>query len=203
MASSSNPSPRGGVVRMDAIAEGNLRYIRDAMERASSFTAVSGLGLVVIGLIGVAAWWASDPWFGSARWTETWVGAAVLAILVGSASIVVKAKLTAASLHTAPARKFALNLAPPMLVGMLLTAAMYRAGQQEWLAPLWLLLYGAGVITGGFASVRSVPVMGLGFLVLGLLALLVPSELAPLLLLAGFGGLHLAFGAYIAWRHHG
>ncbi len=127
----------------------------------------------------------------------------MFAILVGGASIALKARLTGASLQTGPARKFVLNLAPPLLVGMLMTVAMYRDGSQEWLAPMWLLLYGAGVITGGFASVRSVPVMGLGFVLLGVLALLSPSTWQPMFLLLGFGGLHLGFGAYIAWRHHG
>ncbi|MCU0226871.1 MAG: hypothetical protein MUF01_04465 [Bryobacterales bacterium] len=203
MATSPTPPSRGHLVRIDAAAESNLRFIRDAMERATSFTAVSGLGLMVIGLAGVAAWWTSAPWLGNARWTETWVGAAMFAILVGGASIALKARLTGASLQTGPARKFVLNLAPPLLVGMLMTVAMYRDGSQEWLAPMWLLLYGAGVITGGFASVRSVPVMGLGFVLLGVLALLSPSTWQPMFLLLGFGGLHLGFGAYIAWRHHG
>ncbi|MCW5965337.1 MAG: hypothetical protein KIT83_14980 [Bryobacterales bacterium] len=203
MAGSTTPVSEGRVARIDAGAERNLRFIRDAMERAGSFTAVSGWGLVGIGAVGSGAYWFSQPWLGTARWTEVWIAAAALAIVTGGASILVKARLTGASLLSVPARKFALNLAPPLLAAMLLTFAMYRAGQQQWMGPLWLLLYGAGVITGGFASVRSVPVMGAGFLVLGAAALLLPAAFTPVLLLAGFGGLHLGFGAYIAWRHHG
>lgn len=203
MGSSPNTVPTDRVVRMDAGAERNLRFIRETIERASSFTAVSGWGLIVLGLIGCFAFWASSPWLGTQRWTETWIAAATLAVPIGILSIVVKAKLTGASLLSGPGRKFALNLAPPLFVAMLLTLAMYRAEQQQWLAPLWLLLYGAGVITGGFASVRSVPVMGACFLVLGASSLFLPAAYEPILLLLGFGGLHLLFGAYIAWRHHG
>ncbi len=203
MAGSSNPLPAGRVVRMDAGAERNLRFIRETMERAASFTAVSGLGLMAIGLVGAVAYWMGNPWLGTNRWTETWIIAAAVAIVFGGISIVVKARLTGASLLSGPARKFGLNLAPPFLAAMLLTFAMYRAGQQEWLGALWLLLYGAGVVTGGFASVRSVPVMGVGFLLLGSAALILPAAATPVLLLLGFGGLHLGFGAYIAWRHHG
>lgn len=191
------------VTRIDSGAERNLRFIRDAMERAGSFTAVSGWGLVAIGVIGTGAYAVSEPVYGTARWTEVWLVAAALAVLAGVISIAAKARVTGISLLSVPARKFALNLAPPLLAAMLLTVSMYLKGQQEWLGALWLLLYGAGVITGGFASVRSVPAMGAAFLLLGVVALFVPAAWTSELLLAGFGGLHLGFGVYIAWRHHG
>lgn len=203
MAASPKLVPTAPVTSIGTGAERNLRFIRETMERAGSFTAVSGWGLAGIGCVGVAAWWLSAPWAGTARWTETWLAAAAVALAIGGASIVWKARRTRASLVSVPARKFALNLAPPLLAGMLLTGGMYLRGQQEWLGALWLLLYGAGVVTGGFASVRSVPAMGAGFVVLGGVAALGPASWTPLLLLAGFGGLHLGFGLYIAWRHDG
>jgi hypothetical protein len=203
VAGSPNPIEPERVVRMDAGAARNLRFIREAMEHASSFTAVSGWGLMVLGLVGCFAWWASEPWLGSPRWIETWIAAATIAFPIGVLSIVVKARLRGMHLLSGPARKFALNLAPPLVAAMLLTLAMYRNGEQQWLAPLWLLLYGTGVITGGFNSVRSVPVMGACFVALGALALVLPASMAPVLLLLGFGGIHIGFGAYIARRHQG
>ena len=92
---------------------------------------------------------------------------------------------------------------PPLAAGTLLTVALARAGDVAAIPGLWLLLYGVAVVTGGAASVRIVPVMGLCFLALGALALFAPAGQGNLLLGAGFGGLHILFGIIIAVRYGG
>jgi len=64
-------------------------------------------------------------------------------------------------------------------------------------------LYGAGIITGGLYSVPAVPVMGLCFMAAGALAVVAPATWSNWFLAAGFGGLHIAFGFFIARRHGG
>jgi hypothetical protein len=66
-----------------------------------------------------------------------------------------------------------------------------------------MLLYGAAVIGAGTYSVRSVPVMGTAFMILGAVALVAPAPWITGLMIAGFGGLHIAFGLWIARRHGG
>ena len=58
------------------------------------------------------------------------------------------------------------------------------------------------VVAGGAFSIRIVPVMGILFMMLGTAAFFSPGSWGDLLMAAGFGGLHLVFGAIIA-RHHG
>jgi hypothetical protein len=92
---------------------------------------------------------------------------------------------------------------PPLLVGVLLTIALVRAGQVGTLPGTWLLLYGTGVVTGGAYSVRIVPLMGLCFMALGSIALFAPAAWGNALMAIGFGGFHLAFGLVIARRYGG
>src|SRR5262249_48680472 len=51
-------------------------------------------------------------------------------------------------------------------------------------------------------SVRVVPVMGVLFMAFGVAAFIAPSAWGNIFMAAGFGGLHIIFGAIIA-RHYG
>ncbi|HEV2844323.1 MAG TPA: hypothetical protein VG477_05715 [Thermoanaerobaculia bacterium] len=181
----------------------NLRFIRETMEGATRFTAVSGIGEVAVGVTALAAAYLASrqatPW----GWLVVWLGEALLAFLVTSGAMAWKARRSQESLFSQPGQRFALGLFPPLIAGALLTPVLFMAGAVWVLPGLWLLLYGAGVVTGGAFSVRTVPVMGIGFMALGAFALLAPPEWRDVLMAVGFGGLHIAFGILIAWRHGG
>jgi len=90
-----------------------------------------------------------------------------------------------------------------MIVGAVLTLVFVQHGLQYLLPGTWMSLYGAGVLTAGSYSVRSVPVMGAAFMLVGAVALIAPINWATALLILGFGGLHIVFGFLIARRHGG
>lgn len=184
-------------------AADNLSYIRDAMERAGSFTAVPGLGGVGMGLVGLAAAIIAPGRASTSAWLATWLVAAVLAATIGVVAVVIKSRNAGLPLFSRPARQFALSFSPAILAGALLTAALYEGGRVSLLPGLWLLLYGAAVVAGGTFSVRIVPMMGVLFLFLGTIALFSPPAIAALCLGAGFGALHIVFGVVIARRYGG
>ena len=166
----------------------DLRFIRDTMERSAAFTAVSGWGTVALGFTALAAAWLAAQQASPFAWLRVWLA---------------KANRRGLPLFSGPARKVALSLAPPLVAGAFLTFLLFRAGLQSALPATWLLLYGAGIITGGAFSVQIVPVMGLCFMLLGGLTVLGPSAWGNWFLAAGFGGLHILFGLFIARRHGG
>ncbi len=181
----------------------NLRFIRETMERAACFTAVSGVGEVAVGVTAIAAAFVAARTTSPASWLLAWLGEAFVAFLITATAIAWKARQARMSLVSRPGRRFALGLFPPLCAGALLTAVLFAA-HVLWVLPgLWLLLYGTGVVTGGAFSARIVPIMGLGFMALGAAALFCPVAWGNAFLAAGFGGLNLLFGLFIARRHGG
>lgn len=180
----------------------NLQFIRDTMARSAAFTAISGWGVILMGGIAVFAAVltdAADP----LQWTLAWLAAAVLAFSVSTLATFYKSRQVGEPLLTGPGRKFVMGMLPALIVGGVLTIAFLRTEQIGLLPGIWLLLYGTAVIGGGAFSVRTVPAMGICFLVLGSAAVVVPGLDPSLWMALGFGGLHLVFGAMIARRHGG
>jgi hypothetical protein len=188
---------------LHARAMDNLRFIRETMEQAAAFTAVSGWGMVGTGVVAVAAAVAAARQPTSQRWLATWVAAGLIAMCVSVWATARKAARARVPMLSGSGRKLLLAFSPPMLVGTLLTFVLYRAGLLDALPGLWLLLYGTAVVTGGSYSARVVPVMGMLFMALGAAALFTPPAWSTAILAAGFGGLHVAFGTLIARRYGG
>ncbi|HEX8633517.1 MAG TPA: hypothetical protein VF703_05135 [Pyrinomonadaceae bacterium] len=181
----------------------NLRFIRETMESAASFTAVSGWGQCAIGASALGAAALAARQTQARAWLLVWFVEAVVSLVISGWTMQRKARAAQTPLLSKPGRKLALNFAPPAFVGALLTVALFRAGLVSVLPATWLLLYGAGVVTGGAFSVKIVPVMGLSFMLLGAVALFSPAGWGNAFLAAGFGGLHLIYGVLIARRHGG
>ncbi|MCP4641357.1 MAG: hypothetical protein GY851_13030 [bacterium] len=191
----------------------NLSYIRQTMEESRAFTAVPGWGTVGMGclaLIGacVASWRLNAFW-----WLDVWLLTAVLGFCLGLTTLLLKARREKAPVLTGAGRRFGMSLAPPIMAGAVLTVVLYQQGLVRLMPGLWLLMYGVGVFAGGTFSVRVVPLMGLGFILLGCLLyafqpvasmnLIGTMTTADVMLAVGFGGLHLVFGAIIALRYGG
>ncbi len=181
----------------------NLRYIRATMERATAFTAVPGWGQVVIGITALATAYIAAVQPTPRGWLFVWLAEAIISSLIAGWLMDRKARSLGVPLLSGPGRKVAFSLSPPMIVGALLTVALFRARLVSMIPAVWLLLYGTGVVTGGMYSVNVVPIMGLCFMTLGAVALFVSASLGNWLLAAGFGGLHIIFGLIIARKYGG
>jgi hypothetical protein len=188
-----------------AHAAENLRFIRDAMSRASEFTAVPGWGGVAMGATALVAAALSGPPDNSLRWILIWFADAAVAATIGLAAIVRKSRASGTPLWSpaAPAHRFALAYAPPLVAGMILTPVFALLDLAARLPGCWLLLYGTAVATGGAFSVRIVPLMGVAFMALGTAAFVAPAAWGHYFLAAGFGGFHIVFGIIIARNYGG
>lgn len=193
----------------------DLSFIRRTMEGAASFTDVPGRGLIALGVIATVAATIAHRQETPDQWLAVWLMTAVVGGLVGSGTMLHKMRQRVgtggAFPLSAPARKFFLGYWPALIAGAILTTALIdpttpgvESRVVERLLPgIWLLLYGVGVTTAGAHSVRAVPLMGIGFILLGTVALFCATVSGDLLLALGFGALHIGFGIHIARRHGG
>jgi hypothetical protein len=193
------------LVMADALHEHaaeSLRFIRDTMERAGSFTSIPGWGGFAIGLTAVGASVAAQPLRGRA-WLMVWIGEAALAAVIGAVTVAMKGRRAGTSFTTPAAKRFFVGYLAPMLAGAILTIALYRAGAFAPMPATWLLLYGTAFVSSGAFSIRVIPLMGICYMLLGVAAAFVPFAIANALLGCGFGGLHVVFGILIARRYGG
>ncbi|MCA1623804.1 MAG: hypothetical protein LC778_08370 [Acidobacteria bacterium] len=181
----------------------NLQFIRETMERSTHFTAVPGYGGIFMGLTAIAASIIANQQVHVKDWLTVWFIEAILAFAIGLFAMWQKSKIANMPLNSAPAKKFAMSFLPPLICGVVLTFGLWRFGYFEAMVPMWLLLYGAAVVSGGAFSVRVVPIMGWCFMALGAIAFLLPTGYGNLIMGLGFGVLHIVFGLIIARRFGG
>jgi len=185
-----------------ARAASDLKFIRTAMQCSGRFTAVPGWGAVFMGSVALVATGFALGQDSAQAWLAVWLSAAGIAGPVGAWALAQKARAQGISLASGLGRKFLLGLCPGLIAGCALTWVLWNAGRIDLLPVTWLLVYGASITAAGALSIPVVPLMGSGFLALGILAVLVPLSWGSALLAIGFGGLHIAFGYWVA-KHHG
>ncbi len=190
------------ITELDEFASENLLQIRRVMDRAGSFTAIPGRGIALMGFFALTASYVANGKSG-ASWLAVWLVTAAMSVVVAVITMSVKARCSGAPLFSGPGWRFLLTLTPPLIAGAVLTAALRQTVADERLTGMWLLLYGAGVATAGASSIRIVPVMGICFMTIGVVALFSPISWQNGLMAVGFGALHVIFGLIIARRHGG
>lgn len=173
------------------------------MERASSFTAVPGKGLIANGTIGLAGAFFAQRATSDSDWFRIWIACAVVGLIVGVVSMTAKARRAGISLLSGPGRRFLVALLPPFAAAGVLTYALLRAGDYDLMPGCWILLYGVGVLTGGAFAIRPVVFMGGCFFALGVATIALPASFGDGCMAVGFGVLQVAFGALIARRYGG
>lgn len=194
------PSP------IESRALGTLAYIRTAIESSGSM-AVPGMAGIVMGGIGILAAIAASLPPGAPYWLEIWLIAAAIAFVVGGAMMAREAAQSGHARYLGPVRKFLLCLCPALLAGGVLTFVLWLYGITSLIPGVWLLLYGCAVLSASTVTIartmRLICIMGVLFMLLGLLAFAARPSAHTLILGVGFGALHTVFGLLIGRVSHG
>ena len=110
------PTPSKDTPALHVRAMDNLAFIRDTMEAAGSFTAVSGWGMVAIGVLSIVAAVVASLQGTATGALAIWLGLAVFSPAIGIWAMVRKARVANMPLLSGPGRKFVLSFSPPMAV---------------------------------------------------------------------------------------
>jgi hypothetical protein len=187
-------------------ALGTLAYIRTSIESSGSM-AVPGMAGIVMGGIGTLAAIVASVARGAPHWLEIWLIAAAVAFVVGGAMMARETAQSGHARYLGPVRKFLLCLCPALLAGAALTFVLWRGGTTNLIPGMWLLLYGCAVLSASTVTIartmRLISIMGVLFMLLGVLAFAAPASTHTLILGVGFGALHTIFGVLIGRVSHG
>lgn len=189
---------------IDAQALATLRYIRASMEAAGAVP-VPGAAGIAVGTVGLAAATLASTALLHTYWLQVWLLAACAGAATGAFFVARRAAGEPFMLFGTPVRKVFWCLMPCLFAGAVLTAVLYKSGAQQAIPGTWLLLYGCGLLYASTVTSRGIGILGACFLILAILALVIPesAQTRTALLGIGFGELHVLYGAIVRRKGYG
>ncbi len=197
----------------------HLQTIRTLMERSAVYRRALAPIMVWTGIAGTAGGilgWKMK--IGADRaFLDFWSIVALLAI-VGSFLLVRRQALKDSEpFWSPPTRRVAQALLPPLFIGGFVNVWLHFTAQNDepelviYVVVFWLWLYGCAAHGAGFFMPRGMKLFGWLFIFLGCVIVVCLSRnddsfnsISPHLLMAAtFGGLHLAYGAYLYLTERG
>jgi hypothetical protein len=198
----------------------NLQVIRTLMERSALYRRALAPIMLIVGSIGsLAGFFAfylkSDSLYRKQGWTAFilfWLITGLFALIASFLSVRRQALKESEPFWSPPTRRVTFALAPPLVVGLFLGIGKLIALNsntfliEPYLLPgLWMIFYGCALCSAGFFMARGIRLLGLIFLICGMIYLSInwidldfPKLLqCHICMAATFGGLHLAYGIYL------
>jgi hypothetical protein len=193
------------------LAAENLQTIRTLMERSAVYRRALAPIMLLTGILGVLAAVAGLHFkMESPRsFAGLWLGTAGMAVAGAFLLARRQAIRDQEPFWSPPARRVTQALLPPLLSGLFLGIVFARL-DADWrvhvfMVVIWLLFYGCALNAAGFFMVRGIRWLGWIF-ILGAMALVCTQALTShgirpatgsLTMGFFFGGVHLAYGAYL------
>ena len=188
-------------------ASRDLERIRSLMERATEYSHLSGVSILLSGVLaaaGVAACRALEIDFtlpAHARLLAVvWGSVCAAAAVQGVAFSIANARRKAEPPWSPLTRQVVVAMLPALFSGAALTGYGLRSGQLDLLPPCWMLAYGSSLMGLGLFAGWRIRLAAVAFLVLGAASLFLWKDHGLTTMLASFGGLHLVLGAWVLWK---
>jgi hypothetical protein len=194
-------------------AEEHLRVIRQAMERSTKHSTLSGLSGVVVGLLALAGCLLTQAvvqqQVPAPGWkflvVGVWSGVLVLS-LVADYLLTKRRAAQVGKTAFSPLGKHLTRAAAPgflLALAMSLFYAVHPGLIGAYIYGVWMLCYAVSLLSVGMFSVKEVSVLGWAFLAAGAVTLLIPDGvIGPRTMMAvTFGGFHILYGVWMGHKY--
>jgi hypothetical protein len=205
-------------------AQIRMQEIQRIMERTTLWTILPGTSAIIGGLMVLGGCVVSYLMFGMidnpnfskidfASLIDLSLNAqiafCVLWFLIGVGGVVVEvhfaqsqAKRQGVSPKGRSAKLAFFSLTPGVVIAMVLTVkflipTVLRTQEVQYIAPIWMMLYGTGVYTAGLFSIRAPRILGMAFIAAGAVSIVFFQQYGVITAAASFGFFHIAFGLYV------
>ena len=205
-------------------AQARMQEIQRIMERATLWTILPGMSAIIGGALVLGGCLVSfvmfrlveNPRFSAIDFASLLdlslagqIAFCVMWFLVGVGGIIAEihfAQLQAKKQGVSPKGRSAklafFSLTPGVVIAMVLTVkflapAELRPHEIQYIAPVWMMLYGTGVYTAGLFSVRAPRTLGLVFIAAGVVSISLLQAYGVITAALSFGLLHIVFGLYV------
>ena len=198
------------VVTSASEAEEHLRVIRQAMERSTKHSTLSGLSGVLAGvyalLAAIFAPTAIETLGQKAIFCAAWGATLALAGLTDLLLTKRRAAQVGKRAFSPLGAQLGRAAAPGLLVGVGVTLfhLLHPGALGTYIYGMWILCYAVALLAVGMLSRREVSVMGWAFLSAGIVALALPDGFAVgprALMAATFGGFHIVYGVWMGFKY--
>jgi len=205
-------------------AQVRMQEIQRIMERATLWTILPGMSAIIGGLMVLGGCLVSylmfrsvdHPRFAPIDFASLLdlslngqIAFCVMWFLIGVGGLIAEihfAQLQAKKQGISPKGRSAklafFSLTPSVVVAMVLTVKLLaatdlRTREIQYIAPIWMMLYGTGVYTAGLFSIRAPRTLGMVFIATGVASISLLQQYGVITTALSFGLFHIAFGLYV------
>jgi hypothetical protein len=181
-----------------------LRLVNEIFVRTRRYRNLPGASGVVAGVLALTGGTAFRLIYGTVdaapgAFVVTWTAIFLLALSGHLFFSLQNANRRMEPLVSEVALLLAQTIIPVQVVAVVVPIALYRAGDTQYLAGLWLLFYGIGVLSCRPYVDRWIGWFGWSFVLLGSVHMLLLPAHSNQFMTYGFGLTHLAYGALATW----
>jgi magnesium-transporting ATPase (P-type) len=203
-----------------------LQDIKRIMERSSRFISLSGWSGISAGICALIGAWAAHTRLGSFVVRDTgglgeyerggstgsntgdlFFDLLLIAIVTFVAAFIsaffftyIRSRRNGVPLWDRTVQRLAWNTIMPMVVGGIVILRALQFGYYELVAPGCLIFYGLALVNASKYTLGEVRYLGYGQIILGILNLWIINE-GLYFWAAGFGVLHIIYGAMMWWKY--